>query len=170
MCCRILATQITANRPNCRLIFKLDCGRVEAVKRMLEWNPDYETGVPAIDTQHRVLFDTINRIEMLLNKVDIDRGEADYLLEFLEQYAAQHFKSEETCMARYHCPAHGKNKMEHEQFLNVVRYCRTEYAATTPKRELLERLHATVVWWINNHILKVDIQLRDCVGLNAQMN
>ena len=137
---------------------------------MLEWNSDYETGVSAIDTQHRVLFNTINRIELLLAKVDIDRGEADYLLAFLEQYAAQHFNGEETCMARYHCPSHSKNKQEHGQFLNVVKFCRAEYAASTPTREVLERLHATSVWWIKNHILKVDIQLRDSVELEAQMN
>jgi hemerythrin len=137
---------------------------------MLEWKPDYETGVPVIDTQHKVLFDTINRIETLLGKAEIERAEAEYLLDFLEQYATQHFKGEEACMARFHCPAHGKNRMEHEQFLNVVRYCRLEYVATTATREVLERLHATVVWWINSHILKVDVQLRDCLGLNAQMN
>jgi hemerythrin len=51
-----------------------------------------------------------------------------------------------------------------------VKFCRAEYAASTPTRELLERLHATSVWWIKNHILKVDIQLRDSVELEAQMN
>ncbi len=137
---------------------------------MLEWNSNYATGVPAIDIQHKALFDTINRIEKLLGKGAIDRAEADHLLEFLEQYAAQHFKDEEACMSRFHCPAHEKNKVEHGQFLNVVRYCRAEYAATTPTREALERLHATVALWINSHILKLDIQLRDCVGLKAQMN
>ena len=137
---------------------------------MLEWNSNYATGVPAIDIQHKALFDAINRIEILVGKAEIDRAEADHLLEFLEQYAALHFKDEETCMSRFHCPAHEKNKVEHGQFLNVVRYCRAEYAATTPTREVLERLHATVVLWINSHILKLDIQLRDCVELKAQMN
>ena len=32
-----------------------------------------------------------------------------------------------------------------------------------PLRDLLQRLHTTLVWWINSHILKVDIQLKDCV-------
>jgi hemerythrin len=131
---------------------------------MLEWKPDYETGVPAIDTQHKVLFDTINRIEQLLGNVAVDRAGTDYLLEFLEEYAAQHFKDEETCMARYHCPAHAKNKEEHEQFLNVVRRCRSECMITNPTWEVLEKLHTTVAWWINNHILNVDIQLRGCLG------
>ena len=39
---------------------------------MLEWKSDYETGVPAIDLQHKVLFDHINRLEKLLNEAEID--------------------------------------------------------------------------------------------------
>ena len=131
---------------------------------MLEWNPDYETGVLAIDTQHKVLFDTINRIEKLLGKEEFDRAETDYLLKFLEQYAAQHFKAEETCMARYHCPVHTKNQEEHEQFLKIVRHSKSECATATPIREALERLHATAVWWINSHILKVALQLKGRVA------
>ena len=52
---------------------------------MLEWNSNYATGVPAIDLQHKVLFDSINRIEKLLDTVEVDRAEAVRLLEFLEQ-------------------------------------------------------------------------------------
>jgi hemerythrin len=130
---------------------------------MLEWKSEYETGVPAIDTQHRVLFDNINRLGKLLDKVLIERAEADYLLKFLENYAEQHFKGEETCMARFRCPAHARNKKEHGEFLNILRFARNQYEATSAPREVLLRLHESMVWWINNHILKVDIQLKDYV-------
>ncbi len=90
---------------------------------MLEWKPDYETGVPEIDTQHKVLFDNINRLGKLLDKEKVDRAEADYLLKFLVNYAEQHFKGEETCMARYRCPAHGKNKEEHANFRTILGIC-----------------------------------------------
>jgi hemerythrin len=128
------------------LIFKTGCGRLSVTQPMLEWKSEYETGVPAIDTQHKVLFDNINRLGKLLDKAAIERAESDYLLEFLEQYAAQHFQSEETCMARFHCPAHAQNKLEHSHFMDVVRYCRTEYTACTSTREVLERLHESLVW------------------------
>ena len=134
---------------------------------MLEWNSTYATGVPEIDSQHKVLFDTINEIEKLLGKGELDKAEANRLLEFLEQYAVKHFKNEETCMACFHCPAHEKNKVEHGQFQSVLQYWRAEYVDTTRTPEALERLHATLVWWIHNHILKLDIQLRDCVAVKA---
>ena len=130
---------------------------------MLEWKSDYETGVPELDTHHKVLFDNINRLEKLLDKNEIERAEADYLLDFLKQYVAQHFKFEETCMARFRCPAHAKNKEQHLQLQNALTLFNEDYAALGPLRDLLQRLHTTLVWWINSHILKVDIQLKDCV-------
>ena len=130
---------------------------------MLEWKPDYETGVPELDTQHKVLFDNINRLGKLLDKEEIERAEADYLLDFLKQYVAQHFQFEETCMARYQCPAHPKNKEQHAQLQNALAHFNQDYATFGPLKELLQRLHATMVWWINSHILKVDSQLKGCV-------
>jgi hemerythrin len=129
---------------------------------MLEWKSDYETGVPMIDTQHKVLFDNINRLEKLLAKEKIEREEADYLLDFLKQYVAQHFRDEETCMARFHCPTHAKNKEEHAQLINALANFNAEYADLGPLKELLNRLHTTLVWWIKGHILKIDVQLKGC--------
>jgi hemerythrin len=134
---------------------------------MLEWKPDYETGVPEIDTQHKVLFDNINRLGKLLDQEEIERAEADYLLEFLRHYVVQHFRDEEVCMARFHCPNHAKNKEQHAQLQNALAHFDTEYAVLGPLRELLLRLHTTLVWWINSHILKVDIQLRESAGLKV---
>ncbi len=126
---------------------------------MLEWKPDYEIGLPAIDAQHKVLFDNINRLEKLLVQDEIEPAEADYLLDFLRQYVTQHFQQEETCMARFRCASHAKNKEQHLQLMNALAHFNTEYAALGPLKELIHRLHTTLVWWINNHILKVDIQL-----------
>jgi hemerythrin-like metal-binding protein len=131
---------------------------------MLEWKSDYETGVPMLDKQHQVLFEHINRLEMLLAQPEIEPAEAGRLLDFLENYASHHFQAEENCMERFRCPVHAKNMKEHAQFLNVLKFCRGEYASTTEPREILERLHATVVWWIHNHILQVDIQLKRHTG------
>jgi hemerythrin len=134
---------------------------------MLEWKPAYETGVPEIDTQHKVLFDNINRLGKLLDKAEVDRAEADYLLKFLENYAEQHFKGEESCMARYRCPAHNRNKEEHAQFRTILGFAIGQYETATTPKMVLTRLHDSMVWWISNHILKVDIQLKSCVGSKA---
>lgn len=131
---------------------------------MLEWKSDYETGVLAIDAQHKVLFDHINRLGKLLEKAEIEQSEADYLLTFLEDYASLHFNSEETCMARFRCPAYARNKEDHGLFLNMMKFYKAEYGASSKTKAMLERLHESMVWWINQHILKVDIQLKDSVA------
>jgi hemerythrin len=134
------------------------------IQLMLEWTSDYETGVPELDAQHKVLFDNINRLEKLLEKPEIVPAEAASLLEFLEQYAAQHFVGEETCMARFHCPAHARNKKEHEMFLHILKIARGEFESAAKPRSVLERLHENMAWWINDHILKIDVKLKPCVG------
>jgi hemerythrin len=127
---------------------------------MLEWKENYETGVLQIDTQHKVLFNNINRLEELLAAPDVDPAEADYLLGFLEQYAAEHFETEETCMVRYRCPAYEKNKEGHAQFRTALAHFKDEYAALGPTRESVQRLLETLTFWINSHILQIDMQLR----------
>jgi hemerythrin len=130
---------------------------------MLEWKSDYETGVLSIDEQHKVLFDHINQLGQLLEKEKIDRAEAHNLLTFLENYAKRHFNGEENCMARFRCPAYAKNKEDHALFLNMFEFYTGQDEITSTSKATLERLHQSMVWWINQHILKVDIQLKDSV-------
>ena len=106
-------------------------------------------------------------LEKLLDKAEVDRAEADYLLKFLENYAEQHFKGEESCMARYRCPAHNRNKEEHAQFRTILGFAIGQYETATTPKMVLTRLHDSMVWWISNHILKVDIQLKSCVAPKA---
>lgn len=148
------------------------CGKFLTIKNsysMLEWKSDYETGMPAIDAQHKVLFEHINRLGKFVKTGEIQRSEADYLLTFLENYAVQHFNGEEACMARFQCPAYERNKEDHALFLNVLRFCKTEYKTTDQPKETLERLHESMRWWINQHILKVDVRLKDSISAKQNM-
>ncbi len=135
---------------------------------MLEWNSAYETGVPTIDKQHKVLFEHVNRLERLVASDEIKRSEADYVLTFLEDYVQMHFSAEETCMLRFRCPAYEKNKEDHALALNMLSFYKGQYEVTAKPKAMLERLHQSMVWWINHHILKVDIQLKDSVGTTAR--
>ena len=132
---------------------------------MLEWKSAYETGVLSIDEQHKVLFDHINQLGQLLEKERIDPAEAHNLMTFLESYAKRHFNGEENCMARFHCPAYARNKEDHALFLNMFEFYKGQNEIAPTSKAMLERLHETMVWWINQHILKVDVQLKDSVGV-----
>ena len=48
-------------------------------------------------------------------------------------------------------------------FLEILKIARGEFESATKPRQVLERLHESMVWWINDHILKVDIKLKGVV-------
>jgi len=136
---------------------------------MLEWKSEYETGVLAIDAQHKVLFDNINRLEQLLEKEKPDQPEVDNLLTFLEDYTKLHFNSEETCMARFRCPAYAKNKEDHALFMNILKFYKDQYDLVSKSKqielekqvvkdrgiagELLNRIARRVAGSTNSHVI-----------------
>lgn len=127
---------------------------------MLEWKWDYATGVLSIDSQHKAFFDYINRLEKLLETTEVQRSEVDSLLSFLEDFAKLHFIGEESCMARSLCPAYKKNKEGHALFLSNLRFYRGQYENTSEPKDMLGQLHESLIWWMNEHILKVDMQMK----------
>lgn len=130
---------------------------------MIEWKPQYETGVPVVDSQHRTLFEAINKLETLAQASEPDRQEVDHLINFLQNYAATHFKFEESCMERFRCPSHEENKRAHHLFLNGFAKFRAEYSTVGPTPEMLHKLHHVSEIWIKNHICKIDVNLRSSV-------
>lgn len=129
---------------------------------MIQWDESYAVGEEKIDSQHKSLFQFINK----LNE-DIVAGKPpaafEHSLQFLADYAKSHFCYEESCMARYHCPAAQKNKEAHREFLEF--YCAYEKKI---KREgyiprNIAELHHFIEDWIVRHIQKVDTQLKSCI-------
>jgi hemerythrin len=130
---------------------------------MLAWSEDFATGSALVDTQHRMLIEKINKLEQLLNGPPPTKAACDELLDFLGSYVGTHFKYEEQCMARYHCPAHEKNQQAHAAFLGVFAKFKERYLAEGPKPPILKNLQVAASDWIKNHILSVDIQLKACI-------
>ena len=130
---------------------------------MLQWSEEFATGSALVDTQHRMLIEKINHLEQVLNGPPPTKAACDELLEFLGLYVATHFKFEEQCMERAHCPVHEKNKQAHAAFLEIFAKFKLRYKAEGPKLELLRNLQNAAANWIKDHILAVDIKLRTCL-------
>lgn len=64
---------------------------------MAVWNAHYETGIDAIDAQHRHLFDVINRLAAWFKNGHAEAG-ARGALQFLGDYTREHFEVEEAFM------------------------------------------------------------------------
>ena len=141
-------------------------GNKQPVFAMVLWNEQFATGSETIDQQHRTLINSINHLESLLTDTNPTPVQWEFLVgmvDFLELYAKTHFSFEERCMQHYRCPVHEKNKQAHEQFLGFFLEFKKRYETEGLRPEHLRSLHKLLSSWIEEHILRVDSQLKRCI-------
>ncbi|PAW68915.1 MAG: hypothetical protein B9S34_01010 [Opitutia bacterium Tous-C1TDCM] len=128
---------------------------------MPQWNPDFETGHPTIDTEHQ---EFLHQLEMLKVAIDAGAGREKVvdLIVVLQRYVLGHFAREEAHMLRVGCPSHGANCAAHREFSHKFdRWLELLTYSGTPVSLLLE-VHRESLAWITHHIQKVDCGLRAC--------
>ena len=129
---------------------------------MIIWSPEFETGIPEVDHDHQVLVDNLNRLETALQQ----RAGAEHIngmVAFLKRYAQQHFTREEGCMSRLHCPVAAANKIAHIKFIQTCAEARKKLESPTAASGVAIKIHSEMCAWIRDHILKIDLNLRQCV-------
>jgi hemerythrin len=132
---------------------------------MLAWSDKFVTGHPLIDHQHRMLISFINRLERLSYTTEFNTRETVLVREFIsfvETYLATHFRDEEKCMQRLKCPAHLENQKAHAEFVDFFGKFKSRFVCEGCRPELVRELFNFCVFWIQRHILRIDIQLRSC--------
>ena len=133
---------------------------------MLVWNENFATGHKTLDKQHQVLFENVNRLESLLDQTNLNLQETEFILSlvnYLESYAQDHFKLEEQCMESYRCPMHSKNLDAHRQFLLAVVDYKKKFQASGFRSEVMRELHQFMQNWLQQHIMRNDVQLKSCI-------
>ena len=137
---------------------------------MLLWDDQFKTGSPTIDDQHRQLIQHLNQFEGLLVQTNPTAQEITFIiqfLEFLENYVDNHFRYEEQCMESYRCPAHAKNLQSHKHFKELFLRFKAQTQKDGFRLAMLVELNQTINAWVQDHILRVDTQLRPCVTRKA---
>lgn len=124
----------------------------------LEWTSMMAVGVDAIDTQHRQLFEQINR---LLEACNQGKGKEsiDQIVNFLEKYVVNHFQAEQKLMQETHYPDYLKHKGLHEQFIESFGRLKEQIAKEGNTINIVILTNRMVVGWLNDHILNVDKEL-----------
>lgn len=133
---------------------------------MIIWNERFSTGVEALDQQHCVLIDQINRLEKMVNSTNPTLEDVKFitqLVDYLQNYAETHFRHEENCMERFNCPAHAQNQQAHQKFRDFFDAYIQQSKQEGFQLDLIRKLHQTASAWITEHILRVDTCLRPCV-------
>ncbi len=117
-----------------------------------EWKDEYLLGIPAIDLQHKRIFDCISRIA--LGAADDDRLRAEAEIIKLLRLLQEHFLLEESMMQKLHYPELEHHIEEHRQFHSDVHHL----AQTSLMRkggvpsEALKIAHK----WLAEHIMVSD--------------
>ena len=120
----------------------------------ITWSPDFETGVPAVDRDHKRLVDLINQVHAVVE----EGGTAEdvgAVVEELTDYVAEHFAREERLMEEAGYESIGPHIARHEDFTHRVGTLAREYEFDSDAVDMQEVLDFLADWLIN-HILKAD--------------
>lgn len=111
-----------------------------------EWKSSYALGIPVIDAEHRGYFQTVSRIDGLVQRGGTPEA---LLLEVarLATYAQTHFANEEEFLAAVDCPEVEEQRAQHRRFSAEVRGL-----AAAPAAEIL----AFSFDWMLTHVLGTD--------------
>jgi hemerythrin-like metal-binding protein len=124
-----------------------------ASRNIVAWSNAYDLGLPEIDSQHRTLFDLLNRAWEAI----VARADAKVMLEILqdlERYTLSHFAAEETFMRVMNYPQFAEHKKSHDAFSARIEFERRaiEAGAANISLELVRFLKD----WLVDHILVAD--------------
>lgn len=127
----------------------------------LEWKPQYSVGDPAVDHEHRELFDLVNAAAAAIIErradSDIDRAFGD-----LNRAITAHFAHEEEQMRRAGYREYPAHKADHEHLLDSIRDIMDDAPANAGLAA--DRLVEVLEAWFVNHFRVHDAKLHQRLG------
>ncbi len=130
---------------------------------MFTWDPRLETGVSEIDEQHRLLF---RKADAVLEAVAAGQGAAEVkrTLQFLADYAALHFETEERYMRAAGFPEADAHAEIHARINRRIMEVAASFHAQGASPELVADVEALVRGWLTMHIAEKDRAVSDWIN------
>jgi len=128
-------------------------GETRQPRVALEWSPDWESGDPAIDVDHRYLLDLANR---LLDEAADPSPRLDRLFEELDTHLVDHFAAEEAVLEVLDYPDAARHRARHQELLSHVRDLENAHARN--ETSALELYRFVVKEVIQDHMLTEDME------------
>lgn len=123
----------------------------------IKWTKDFETGLPEIDRQHKLLVDLINAARKLdahgPNSDDTEQNQKRKILSALAKYISTHFHYEEELLRESGYPKFFEHKASHDRMVNTVRDYQQKLSQGQISLTTIENLMSQ---WLINHILDSD--------------
>ncbi len=119
------------------------------------WHEGLELGHAEIDKQHEELF---RRMEILVDTCVA--GEAarsvDEILDYMDEYARTHFRTEEELMLRHKYPGYQFHKEQHGIFRGHVESLRKQALQRRKSSDMALQINQMLIEWFRDHILNLD--------------
>lgn len=118
----------------------------------LQWSDNLRIGVDEIDSQHKNLFEILNRTENLKN----DSRAYNEILSSLESYVVDHFTSEENLMLTSRYPDYEKHRTQHVTFMRDFSGIKIQYQMNPAALEMEKKLNYLLSEWWLRHVSETD--------------
>jgi len=131
----------------------------------ITWSKDLETGIDVLDAQHHRYFDLLGKYIgkaaiVAKSMSDTDKvWELAETLNFLNEYAKEHFATEEAVMQEAAYAAYEQHKAEHRYFLKHVGDLYDEMKTAGYSLRLAAEVEYYTAEWFVAHIRSVDMKL-----------
>jgi len=132
---------------------------------MITWDPRLETGIAEIDEQHQLLF---RKAASVLEAVKAGQGgmEVARTIQFLADYAALHFETEERTMRAAGFPEADAHAEIHQRINRRLMEVSAEFNAHGASAALVGDVEAMMQGWVSMHIMEKDRALADWLRAN----
>ena len=125
-----------------------------------QWDKQVETYIPALDAQHKSIFEAIN---VFCEKCagDTSPEEVLDLVEFVDSYARKHFSYEESLQQYNQYPGLEAQKEQHKIFLDEIAELKATLELSGPTKELAIKMKGKLIRWFNQHIKHMDVHFAE---------
>jgi len=117
----------------------------------IEWTPNLAVGVSSIDQQHKTLFDKANQL-FEAGRNNRTKDFISEMLDFLDDYTKQHFRSEEVYMKSIGYPGYEDQKKMHADFIVSLSKLKSDYQESGGNILVILNANQIVADWLLKHV------------------
>jgi len=135
-------------------------------QKNIRWNEDYALGIDHIDTQHKHLFEIVNKIYALKDNAHVKEGIKNILYE-LNEYMQEHFDDEEAYMEKIGFPELPEHRLLHA---NIITQLSQFVRSPNHRLDILQtKMRVMAKRLLIDHIIYEDMKIKQYVESSSMI-
>ncbi len=122
----------------------------------MKWSDEYKIGIPAVDSQHRRLFELIRELNEAL-QAGLKGSDVEKLIIALDQYKTRHFQLEEKHMKECGYPGLAEQQKAHNFFMDRFKEIGEELGRTGMTPAIVKTIQGELADWVKDHVTGLDM-------------